>query len=77
MFEWFTVHAQINQIETAYFVNGYSAADAWPLRGISSIEEFDGRMICGQSQLPLEKYLRMPYPQLQIRLYFENQRLVA
>ena len=57
---------------------GYSAADAWPLRGISSIEEFDGRMICGQSQLPrLEKVpVRMPYPPTPDQgSIFENQRL--
>ncbi|MEL0220992.1 MAG: phytanoyl-CoA dioxygenase family protein, partial [Deltaproteobacteria bacterium] len=59
---------------------GYSAADAWPLRGISSIEEFDGRLICGQSQLPrLEKVpVRMPYPPAPDQgSIFENQRLVA
>ncbi|MBT7204303.1 MAG: phytanoyl-CoA dioxygenase family protein [Deltaproteobacteria bacterium] len=59
---------------------GYSAADAWPLRGISTIEEFEGRMICGKTQLPrLEKVpVRMPYPPAPDQgSIFENQRLVA
>ncbi len=59
---------------------GYSAADAWPLRGISTIEEFEGRMICGKTHLPrLEKVpVRMPYPPAPDQgSIFENQRLVA
>tara|TARA_B100001093_G_scaffold490595_1_gene529794 strand:+ start:51 stop:905 length:855 start_codon:yes stop_codon:yes gene_type:complete len=59
---------------------GYSAADAWPLRGISTIEEFEGKMICGKTQLPrLEKVpVRMPYPPAPDQgSIFENQRLVA
>jgi ectoine hydroxylase-related dioxygenase (phytanoyl-CoA dioxygenase family) len=59
---------------------GYCAADAWPLRGISTIEDFEGRMICGKSQLPrLEKVpVRMPYPPAPEQgSIFENQRLVA
>ena len=59
---------------------GYSAADAWPLRGISNIEEFEGRMICGKTHLPrLEKVpVRMPYPPAPDQgSIFENQRLVA
>jgi len=59
---------------------GYSAADAWPLRGISTIEEFEGRMICGKTHLPrLEKVpVRMPYPPAPDQgSIFENQRLVS
>ena len=59
---------------------GYCAADAWPLRGISTIEEFEGRMICGETQLPrLDKVpVRMPYPPAPDEgSIFENQRLVA
>jgi ectoine hydroxylase-related dioxygenase (phytanoyl-CoA dioxygenase family) len=42
-----------------------AAADAWPLLGISSLEEFDGRMIAGQPTIeprltPVP--VRMPYP---------------
>ena len=59
---------------------GYSAADAWPLKGISSIEEYEERLICGQRQLPrLENVpVRMPYPPAPDQgSIFENQRLVA
>ena len=59
---------------------GYCAADAWPLRGISTIEEFEGRMVCGKTQLPrLEKVpVRMPYPPAPDQgSIFENQRRLA
>jgi ectoine hydroxylase-related dioxygenase (phytanoyl-CoA dioxygenase family) len=59
---------------------GYSGADAWPLMGVSTIEEFEGRMICGETQPPrLEKVpVRMPYPPAPDQgSIFENQRLVS
>ena len=42
-----------------------AAADAWPLLGISSLEEFDGRMIAGQPTIEprlTRVPVRMPYP---------------
>ena len=74
------VHAPINQIETAYSVNWLFCSRCLATERNRSIEEFDGRLICGQSQLPrLEKVpVRMPYPPAPDQgSIFENQRLVA
>ncbi len=54
-----------------------SAADAWPLVNFTTLEEFDGRMICGSSTLEprLEKVpVRMPLPPaLNQGSIYENQ----
>jgi ectoine hydroxylase-related dioxygenase (phytanoyl-CoA dioxygenase family) len=56
------------------------AADAWPLVNWTSLEEFDGRMICGRPTIEprLEKVpIRMPYPPaLKQGSIYENQTII-
>jgi phytanoyl-CoA hydroxylase len=58
-----------------------AAADAWPLVNWTNLEEFDGRMICGEPTLEprcAPGSIRMPYPPaLNQGSIYENQTVIA
>ena len=56
----------------------FAAADAWPLNGMSDLDEFDGRLIAGERTIEprLERVpVRMPLPPaLNAGSIYENQK---